>query len=83
MRKRNELTAKDLKDVCNPNLFKFETTKELIDTSDLIYGHAWVIDGYVQYESKGTLVPGGYLLHDVLFHCVWGWGGKSNGYFKV
>ena len=38
MRKRNELTAKDLKDVCNPNLFKFETTKELIDTSDLVYG---------------------------------------------
>ena len=38
MRKRNELTAKDLKDVCNPNLFKFETTKELVDTSDLVYG---------------------------------------------
>ena len=44
-------------------------------------GHAWVIDGYIQYESKGTLVPGGYLLHDILFHCVWGWGGDSNGYF--
>lgn len=51
------------------------------EQSDLIYGHAWVIDGYIQYESKGTLVPGGYLLHDVLFHCVWGWGGTSNGYF--
>jgi lon-related putative ATP-dependent protease len=38
MRRRNELTPKDLKDVCNPNLFKFETTKELVDTSDLIYG---------------------------------------------
>ena len=38
MRKRNELTAKDLKDACNPNLFKFETTKELVDTNDLIYG---------------------------------------------
>ena len=38
MRKRNELTAKDLKDVCNPNMFKFETTKELEDTADLIYG---------------------------------------------
>lgn len=38
MRKRNELTPKDLKDICNPNLFKFETTKELVDTSDLIYG---------------------------------------------
>ena len=38
MKIRNELTPKDLKDVCNPNLFKFETTKELVDTSDLIYG---------------------------------------------
>ena len=38
MRRRNELLPKDLKDVCNPNLFKFETTKELIDTSDLVYG---------------------------------------------
>ena len=38
MRRRNELLPKHLKDVCNPNLFKFETTKELVDTSDLIYG---------------------------------------------
>ncbi len=38
MRRRNELMPKDLKDICNPNLFKFETTKELVDTNDLIYG---------------------------------------------
>lgn len=38
MRKRNELMPKDLKDVCSPTLFKFETTKELVDTSDLVYG---------------------------------------------
>ncbi len=38
MRKNNELMPRDLKDVCNPNLFKFETTKELVDTTDLIYG---------------------------------------------
>ena len=38
MRKRNELSVKDLKDICNPNLFKFETTKELVDTTDLVYG---------------------------------------------
>lgn len=38
MRRRNELTPKDLKDICNPNLFKFETTKELVDTTDLVYG---------------------------------------------
>ena len=38
MRRSNELLPKDLKDICNPNLLKFETTKELVDTSDLIYG---------------------------------------------
>ena len=38
MRKRNELAPKDLKDICNPNQFKFETTKELVDTNDLVYG---------------------------------------------
>lgn len=34
----NELLPKDLKDICNPNLFGFETTKEIDDISDLIYG---------------------------------------------
>ena len=38
MRRKNELTPKDLKDICNPNLFKFETTRELVDTTDLVYG---------------------------------------------
>ncbi len=38
MRKRNELTPRDLKDICNPNLFKFETTKELLVENELIYG---------------------------------------------
>ena len=35
--KKNELSYKDLKNYCNPNMFKFETTEELND-SDLIYG---------------------------------------------
>ena len=38
MKRNNELTAKDLKEVCNPTLFNFETTKELVDTKDLVYG---------------------------------------------
>ena len=38
MRRKNELTVKDLKDICNPNQFKFETTKEISDSSDLVYG---------------------------------------------
>ena len=28
MRRNNELLPKDLKDICNPNQFKFELTKE-------------------------------------------------------
>ena len=46
-----------------------------------IVGHAWVIDGYVQYEINSPVIGEGYVLEDVLFHCVWGWGGKCNGYF--
>ena len=45
MRKNNELAPKDLKDVCNPNQFKFETTKELeeIPTTNFIFGQARAI----------------------------------------
>jgi lon-related putative ATP-dependent protease len=35
--KKNELSYKDLKNVCNPNVFKFETTDDL-DGTDAIYG---------------------------------------------
>ncbi len=38
MKKRSELSYKDLKDVCNPNQFKFETTKEINDSNNLVYG---------------------------------------------
>ena len=38
MRSKNELMPKDLKDICSTNIFKFETTKEIEDVSDLIYG---------------------------------------------
>lgn len=34
----NELLPQELKDICNPNMLKFETTKEMEDTADLIYG---------------------------------------------
>lgn len=44
-------------------------------------GHGWVIDGYVQYERLSQSVGSQYVLEDILFHCVWGWGGSSNGYF--
>ncbi len=35
--KQNELTYKDLKKTCNPNIFDFETTEEL-DSVGLVYG---------------------------------------------
>lgn len=35
--KRNELTYKDLKKICNPEIFDFETTEEL-DSAGLVYG---------------------------------------------
>lgn len=45
-------------------------------------GHAWVIDGFVQYKTISNQIVGGEQLHDVLYHCVWGWqDGLSNGYF--
>ena len=35
--KKNELTYKQLKNICNPNVFDFETTEEL-DSEGLVYG---------------------------------------------
>ena len=40
MKKINELSYKDLKDVCSPNIFKFENIKEVVDTTDLVYGQS-------------------------------------------
>ena len=56
MRRKNELMPKDLKEICNPNIFKFETTKELVDTTDLIYGQERglkALDFGVDVDIKG------------------------------
>ena len=37
MKKQNELSFKELKDMCNPEIFKFDSTAEL-DDKDLVYG---------------------------------------------
>ena len=53
--KKNELSYKDLKNVCNPNTFKFETTDEITD-KDLIYGQDRGIKALefgVSVDSKG------------------------------
>lgn len=40
----------------------------------------WVIDGYLQYNYK-VYNPAAKYGTDLLFHCVWGLGGKGNGYY--
>ena len=45
-------------------------------------GHAWVLDGYLQYALQ--YIPGiasGLEADDILYHCIWGWGDENNGYF--
>lgn len=53
--KKNELSYKELKKICNPNMFKFETTDEL-DGVDSIYGQDRGIKALefgISVESKG------------------------------
>ena len=42
--------------------------------SGITNGHAWVIDGYMIRE-RGTV-------RQTLVHCVFGWGGRSNGWYE-
>lgn len=44
-------------------------------------GHSWVIDGgYTTWTNQVvTEKPG--LYYESYYHCVWGWGGSSDGYF--
>ncbi len=49
--------------------------------------HTWVIDGYRIYDvtkAQTVTTPGQVLptLYETYFHCVWGWEGKNNGYYK-
>ena len=44
-------------------------------------GHGWVIDGFVQYKYTKVVMPPITTFDDILYHCVWGWGGSSNGYY--
>jgi len=53
--KKNELTYKELKNVCNPNIFKFETTDEL-ESTNIIYGQDRALDALefgLNVDSKG------------------------------
>ena len=56
MKKTNELDYTLLKEVCNPNIFKFETTEELEGTKEVVYGQERGIKALefgVQVDAKG------------------------------
>ncbi len=40
--------------------------------------HYWIIDGYC-LETVHAVLPG----RDIMYHCVWGWGGTNNGYYYL
>lgn len=42
-------------------------------------GHAWVIDGYLYTKTESSVLQNP--IYREYFHCIWGWNGKSNGYF--
>ncbi len=44
-------------------------------------GHAWIIDGMLQYQYVGNALVDYQQILPIMFHCVWGWYGGSNGYF--
>lgn len=50
-------------------------------------GHAWVLDGIYHVRtipSSAVVEPGDNKKYDEFycFHCVWGWFGHNNGYFR-
>jgi len=52
---KNELSYKELKEICNPSMFKFNTTDELED-KDIIFGQdrgIKALDFGLSIESKG------------------------------
>ena len=56
MKKTNELDYTLLKEVCNPNIFKFKTTEELSGTHEVVYGQERGIKALefgVQVDAKG------------------------------
>lgn len=67
---------------------KFNVTKQLpmlvygwMIQDNTEYGHAWVIDGLLHLQTPLDMATGEYS-EEFYFHCVWGWYGKGNGYFK-
>ena len=75
MRSKNELMPKDLKDICNTSIFKFETTKDIEDVTDLIYGQERALnalEGGIDIDVKG---------YNLYRRCCRKW--KNNVYKKI
>lgn len=46
------------------------------------YGHIWVMDGYLSYKEEWDAIANEeHTLYLQLYHFIWGWEGKDNGYF--
>lgn len=45
--------------------------------------HAWIIDGARLHTVDYGGSTGVDNIHNLYYHCVWGWGTKANGYFLV
>lgn len=44
-------------------------------------GHAWIIDGFLQYAYEKPFSTEPLHWSNPIYHCVWGWQGASNGYY--
>lgn len=47
--------------------------------SNSLYGHAWVIDGYI---TNQVTYSSGVVDRQILLHCNWGWDGYSDGFYN-
>lgn len=56
-------------------------------TDNVDHGHAWLVDGFAdrsrQTYNKNTGVTISSIKWDTLYHIIWGWRGKYNGYYRL
>lgn len=71
----NETTAQSALQAHTPLLLVGQATEG---------GHAWSIDGLYKVTTtqlSSTIGGTDTIVNTFYYHCVWGWGGKGNGYF--
>lgn len=52
------------------------------DKNGEVKAHAWVIDGYQSVKITNNMLQENQIYYEYFEHCVWGWGGMSNGYYS-